>query len=451
MKKSTAQNNRSAQQMYNVRDYGAAADGKCNDTAAIQQAIDACHRQGGGTVVLGVGSYLAGTIVLKSRVAMRLSTGARLLASGNRDHYSMKHLIYAGNAEDVAIEGAGIIDGQSDLFYDPCPESESGVRRREWTPTPLIDLVDCRNVRIETIAINQAPRWTLRPKNCENVRIRGIAIDNGLMVPNSDGIDVDSSRNVIISDCHIEAGDDCIVLKTTLLNGTAKPTENVVVTNCILVSSASALKLGTESHADFRHCIFSNCVIRDSRTGIALLAKDGGCMESIHFNNITMTTSPKFGRGIEWPIAIDSEKRHDDSKLSAIRDVSIGDVTITTRGRIIVQGQAGADIESLVMRNVRLRVTGYEDIKGAKKVVGGTRTCRDVLDLGDKSAALIFAHVKDLVIDGVSVIWPTTTDRAEERHALYAQDLQSPDFSGLRAVSSSPDLPAMNTQRIDNC
>jgi polygalacturonase len=251
---------------------------------------------------------------------------------------------------------------------------------------------------------------------------------------------------VIISDCHIEAGDDCIVLKTTDRGAPAQPTENVVVTNCVLVSAASALKLGTESNADFRHCVFSNCVIRDSRTGIALMAKDGGTMEAIEFSHITITTKPKWGRGQEWPIHIDSEKRTVDSKVSHIRDVSLSDITIHSHGRIIAQGQAGAPIDGLTFSNVTLRITGTEDIAGAHKISGGSRSNDAVLDLGDKPAAFIFGCIKGLALQGVRVLWPEAA-LTPVRHAAYGFELDGADFRGLSGPASDARAPRIVTEK----
>lgn len=416
---------------YPVTRFGAVPDGKTPATAAIQAAIDACHTAGGGLVWFPAGCFLSGTLSLRSRVTLHFAAGAVLLASGDRADYSMPHLIHAQDADDIALEGPGAIDGNSDAFYAECPAAPSGLKRLDWAPSPLIELIGCRHIRVESLTIRKAPRWTLRPKNCDKVRIRGIALLNDLRAPNSDGIDVDSDRDVIISDCHIEAGDDCIVLKTTDRGGPPQSTENVAVTNCVMVSSASALKLGTESLGDFRNCVFSNCVIRHSRTGIALLAKDGGTMESIQFNNITMSTAPKWGQGVEWPIVIDSEQRHPDSRLSIIRDISISDVTLTTRGRILVQGQAGAPVDGLVLRNITMRITGYEAVEGAAKLSGGRRSNQNVLDLGNTPAALILAHLKGLFLDGVTVKWPDVPD-APVRHAVYGQYLQDCDLGGLR-------------------
>lgn len=424
---------------HDVRAFGATGTGRDLDTAAFQAAIDACAAAGGGTVVVPPGRFRTALIELKTGVTLRLSAGAVLVASSERTDYPRRHLIYAKDAARIGIEGPGVIDGNGDAFFD------GDLKPRDWRLGPLIELVGCREVRVEGVTIRDAPAWTLRPKNCVGVQIRGINILDDLRKVNSDGIDVDSCRDVMISDCRIIAGDDCIVLKTTNHEGEPTTCENVVVTNCVMESSASALKLGTESIGDFRHILFSNCVIRDSRTGIALMAKDGGTMEAVHFSNISITTKRKWGRGHEWPIHIDSEQRTDTSKLSRIRDVTLSDITVHTRGRIILQGQPGADIEGLVLSNVTMRVTAPEDITGANKITGGKRTATKVLDLGDKPAAIIAGHTRGLVLDEVRVSWPDEAP-SPPRHAFYGYKLTEPDLRGLRGPASGPGIAAVKIE-----
>jgi len=427
--------------VYDVRSYGASGAGESLDTQGIQKAIDEAAAAGGGTVYFSPGKYLSGTIVLKSRVALHLAAGATLCGSARITDYNPRHLIYARNVEDVAIEGQGCIDGQGDAFFD---KDMKPLAR----PSPLIEIWDSRNIRILDLTIRKTPGWGIHTKNCDGVKIRGISLLNNLQAINSDGIDPDSCRNVIISDCHIEAGDDCIVLKTTNRGGFAGPTENVSVTNCVLVSAASALKLGTESHGDFRHCVFSNCVIRDSRTGIALFAKDGGVMEGIRFSNIVMTTQKKWGQGVEWPIVVDIEKRTAESRVSRIRDVSFSDITVHTSGRVLVAGMKQSPVERLSFRNLQMRVTGYERVEGVRKPRGGTTTLRPDNDYGSTPAAAIFANVRGLTVDGLDIVWPEGP--AEKRHALFGDNLQDVTLRAIRAAASASDVTAIEIKNSKN-
>jgi hypothetical protein len=425
--------------VFDVKSFGATGDGKTLDTVAIQKTIEACAADGGGVVYFPTGKFLTGTLTLHSNLTLRLSPAAVLLGSTNLADYPVKHLLYAEGVTHVAIDGGGAIDGQGDAFFDqdmkPLPR-----------PSPLIEIWDSHDLRIEGVTVRNAPAWTIHPKNCDDVKIRGVSLLNNLRAINSDGIDIDSTRNVIISDCHIEAGDDCIVLKTTKRgDGAVLPVENVVVTNCVLVSAATALKLGTESHADFRHVLFSNCVIRESRTGLALLAKDGGTMEDVRFTNITMTTAPKWGQGLEWPIVVDTEKRTNESRLSHVRDVSFSDIMIYTKGRVMVGGQPDSALENVTFRNVTLRVGGYEQIKAAKKMRGGSNTvAENTVDYAATPSAFIFNHVHGLVLDSVTVLWPAPMkEPAPERRAIYGDRLEDVRVTALHGEASSPGLKAV--------
>ena len=308
-------------------------------------------------------------------------------------------------------------------------------------PSPYIEIWNSRDIRIQDITILKTPGWAIHPKNCERVKIRGINLINNFNAINTDGIDPDSSRNVIISDSYIEAGDDCIVLKTTNRGGITSPSENVTVTNCVLLSAASALKLGTESWGDFRHCVFSNCVIRQARTGIALLAKDGGAMEDVRFQNITMQTQPKWGKGVEWPIEIDIEKRAENSRLSHIRDVALSDISMVTRGRVLIEGMPESLIDTLTMRNVIMRITGYEQIKGAHKNRGGNGGLANAVDFGSVPAALIFGNARNIDLDDVRVLWPEGS--AEDRSGLFTSNVTGLNTSNMHAPASGKAPPVV--------
>jgi polygalacturonase len=211
--------------------YGARGDGRTNDGPAIQRAIEACALAGGGTVYLPPGDFASGTLVLKSNITLHLSPGTTLRASKRVDDYSPLHLIYAQNAENISIEGEGAIDGSGEAFWD------AKFKAKEKRPSPLIELIGCRNIHIQDVRIRNLPGWGIHPWECDGVYIHGLSMITDMRGPNTDGIDPDCSRNVFISDCYIEGGDDAICLKTTkrLPTVPAPPCEHVVVNNCVLI------------------------------------------------------------------------------------------------------------------------------------------------------------------------------------------------------------------------
>ena len=286
-----------AETIYDVRDFGAKGDGAILDTAAIQSAIDTCSLKGGGTVRVSPGRFLTGGLILKSHVRLYLDEGAVLLGSkllsdypvcipkyrSYTDNYCERSLIYAENAEHCAVAGSGTIDGQGAGF-------DGSYKVRPY----MIRMVSCQDVVLEGVHLENGAMWTVHFMDCEQVRASGVTIRSRCN-KNNDGFDIDSCRNVRVSDCDISSGDDAIVLKST----SPRPTENITISNCIISSACNAIKTGTESNGGFKNVSIANCVVYDTHlSGVALELVDGGAMDGVVVSNITMrnTGNPIFVR-----------------------------------------------------------------------------------------------------------------------------------------------------------
>jgi hypothetical protein len=277
--------------------------------------------------------------------------------------------------------------------------------------------------------------------------------------PNTDGIDPDSSSNVFISDSYIETGDDAICLKTGRRADSkpVRPCRNVTVTNCVLISDDSAIKLGTASYGDFRDCTFSNCAITGTRYGIAMYIKDGALVEGIQFSNITIDTSvAHYNRQtkstrewIEYPIFLDLEKRTDESILSRLRDVSFSDINIRTKGRVLVGGIPERPLENLSFRNITMRVTGFEPVEKQKKPrgVAKIRPSTPETDYSTVPAAMIFANVRGLNLRDIRVLWDTAAG-AQDRHALYAGRVDDLAIEGFEGEAAGTKLAAIGLEQV---
>jgi polygalacturonase len=296
-----------------VTQFGAVRDGETNTTAQLQAAIDACGSgEGcGGTVLVPAGRYVTGSLSLRSNVTLHLEAGAVLLGSQNVNHLPLwssrwegpgvkparAPLIGGEGLENIAITGRGTIDGRGQIWWDAQRREPGKVRRPH-----LCRFVDCRNVRIEGVTFRNSPMWTVTPLGCDDVQVSGVTIVNPPDSPNTDGINPDSCRNVRISDCHIDVGDDCIAIKSGKEDDGRRelwPCENITVTNCTLLHGHGGVVIGSEISGSVRNVAISNCVFVGTDRGIRIKARRGrgGVVEDVRANNLVMD-------GVLCPIVI---------------------------------------------------------------------------------------------------------------------------------------------------
>jgi len=404
--------------MFNIKDFGAKGDKQTNDQAAIQLAVETCHKSGGGTVFIPSGNYLSGSIRLLSNVSLQLESGATLWASKNPEDYKVQktnHLIYAEDAENISVTGSGIIHGQGTDDYG----SWWGVPERPKFRTGVLLFHNCRNIAIRGVTILYSDAWTVHLRRCKGVFIDGVTIFNNIHRLNSDGIDPNSCQDVHISNCHVVAGDDCIVLKSTQ----PYPCENIVVTNCTLETTCAAIKLGTESQGDFRDIHFSNCTVRNTPVGIGFYMKDGTTMERVTFSNISIENCDPLKHQV-FPIFMDIEKRHEDSKIGKIRDISFRDIFIRSGSGILIQGMPQSPIENLSLQNITMRVDWADDYEKRHKAVGGTRTTKDERDTlyARMSSYATLAYINGLTVENLRVLIENEAFQKYERSALCCHE-----------------------------
>jgi polygalacturonase len=240
---------------YVVTTYGAIGDGVTNNTKIIQQIIDLCNRNGGGTVYFPSGTFLSGTLFLKDRVFLELDPFAVIKGSSELKDYpdlekNRKGLIHAVGIQNSGIIGFGTIDANGN---DPVFHQGSKSPYRVYAA----NFENCKDIRIQNVSLINASYWTLRISGCDEVQILGIKIKSTSYF-NNDGIDLDGT-NIVVADCIIDAIDDGICLKSYYKE---KPCENISITNCIISSNCNAIKLGTASEGGFRNIAISNCIIK---------------------------------------------------------------------------------------------------------------------------------------------------------------------------------------------
>ncbi|MBQ9889165.1 MAG: right-handed parallel beta-helix repeat-containing protein [Bacteroidales bacterium] len=344
---------------FDVHRYGAKGDGVKMDTQAIQKAIDACNQAGGGRVVLSDGTFLTGAIHLKSGVELHIDATARLLASPDIKDFpnwpDVKHfinenlprknrnacVIFADEADNIAITGRGVIDGNGTYHVRKLdkPKSNRWAYERiyglEESLPRVVFLAGCKNVLLEDVTmVNQPAGWGYWVHDCDRVTIRGLKIFNDKTYPNNDGIHLNCSRDVTVSDCQIECGDDCIVLRANSRSlKEDKVMERATITNCILSSNACAIRVAWTNDGIIRNCTLSNLEIYDTNLGISIhmpyregtndFGREATHIENLDFSNIRMTDI--YG----YPVyaVMDDERK---VMIDAVQDISFTNVSATS-------------------------------------------------------------------------------------------------------------------------
>ncbi len=286
---------------FNVRDFGATGDGYTKDTATLQKALDACAAAGGGTVIVPAGVYLTGSIVLGANTTLKLEPRANLQGSPDIEDYPLvrvrwegefvqghRALVSAEKADHIAIQGPGSIFGP--------PLSVSRLRNPRGPA--LVELTDSAHVVLEGFSTQYQQLWSIHVVLCRDLTARNLIIRS--LNSNGDGIDVDSCQDVLIEHCDINTGDDAISLKSGRgmeAVRLGRPTENVVIRDCTLVSSIFAgIGFGSEMSGGIRHVRLEHCTITGRQNGILFKSRDGrgGYFEDITGENLTVLNSPTF-------------------------------------------------------------------------------------------------------------------------------------------------------------
>lgn len=291
---------------FNILDYGALPSNTTLSTNAIQNAIDAANSSGGGRVVVPKGTFTTGSIFLKSGVELHLAKGAILLGSTLPADYkkvrNWKGLILADKAIKISISGAGTINGQGaqlalymdSLFHagdiDSIRYNHVEKRPMWYTRPQIIYFLGCENINVTGITLQNSACWVQTYEQCNKVVIDRIKVESDSYW-NNDGIDIVDSKNVRITHCNINAADDGICIKSEDWSHTYY-CDSIYIADCIVRSSASAVKFGTSSVNDIKNVIIRNIRVYDTyRSAIAIEAMQGGILENILVENITATNT----------------------------------------------------------------------------------------------------------------------------------------------------------------
>jgi hypothetical protein len=439
----------------NVRDFGAAGDGRRADTAAIQKAIDAAFAAGGGTVVFPKGTYLSASIQLKSRVKLHLDNGATLLGSPHRmDYFRLNFLalVWADKAEDIGISGEGVIDGQGKKLavgYElPVTQGKWPDAREKERPV-IINFRNCRRIAVRDVTLRESACWVQLYRDCDEVTIENIKVRTLAAITN-DGLDLDGCKNVVVRGCDIDSEDDGICLKSS-----RRACENIFVENCRVRSSCNALKFGTASFGGFKNIIVRNLTIYDTYlSAIALELVDGGVMENVVVSDVKITDTSN-------PLFIRLGHRNTDGPVGTLRNVVISNVTAEIPNRpksamnkfptawrhrcqtlvtASITGQPGQPVRDVLLKNISLvyggigatQRTNHHHWKNLDAVPERSDSYPESTMFGILPAwGLYLRHAEGIRLENVTL----RTQAADYRPALVADDVRQLQADGLQVKS----------------
>jgi polygalacturonase len=452
---------------FNIIGYGAVPDGKTDCTEAIQRTIEACSAAGGGRVLVPRGTFLTGPIRLASGIKFYLDEGSELLFSRNFDDYPLVYASFLGKetvqctspitvmkAMNVSIAGPGIIDGQGDAWR---PVKKGKVSQQqwwqivasggvvnaagdEWWPTKaamdgekglaalrdsdappniedyrkyrdllrpdMVAFVDCTNVAIDGTTFRNSPFWALQILRCNQVFIRDATVYNELWAQNGDGIGLDSSRNIMLENCTVYAGDDNIVLKSGKdVEGRERhlPTENVLIRHCTSKWGHGGFVIGSETSGDIRNVDIEDCVCDGTDVGLRFksVRGRGGVVEDIHVDNMKMTHIVK--QAILFDMYYEQEHTKPEpvtERTPCFRDFDVTNITCDSSGQsLLIDGLPELPISGVRFENVNL--TGD---MGARISAASDVTFKNAVITSGKSPAISTEDVTGLGMEGLQTI-----------------------------------------------
>jgi len=442
-----------AMAVFNVKDFGASGAKTDNAREAIQKAVDTCAEAGGGMVYFPPGEYTSGTIHLRSYVRIFIESGAVLFASREKQDYDKLALFYGEDLVNITIEGRGLVDGQSEYEWRLNDLDDRFIRDNQLLmeaagkpllrsfPKPnalpkMVLLLRCRDVRISGLSFMHSPSWTIHPYGCERMVIDGVYIYSSLKEAVwADGIDPDGCKDLRISNCTIETGDDAIVFYSMNWFGPALPCEDITITNCRLSSASSALKFCDGNMNCVRRVTVSNCVITGSNRGLAFMVFDGGYVSDVIISDVTIdcVRHDWFWWGDGDPFHFNIKRRSEvhpqvnwenEPPAGSIRNVKLQNIIARGKGSSLINGHPMSWLDGITLENIKLFLADDPSAPIQKM-----------------EHALKFRWARNLKIRGLEVIWEKPESERWET-ALYfedVKDLELAEFVGRQGLLGAAD------------
>lgn len=426
---------RSKENIYLITDYGAKGDGITDDAAAIQKAINACSKNGGGKVIVPAGhTFLSGPFKLASYVNLHLEPNSRILANPDEKVYTESAFrenrgegmmwISGKDIKQISITGTGEINGNGVAFMGKELEDSYELKPvTNFDPRPhVLTLINVEKTIIRDVTFKDGAYWTVHLIGCYDALIDGITLQNNLKIRNGDGIDIDHSKKVRIANCFIESGDDCICLKNRREFQEYGACEDIVVDNCIMTSRSCAIKLGTENMDKINNVTFNNCIIKNSNRGIGIQNRDEGTITNIIFSN--MLIDCMYFSDVWWgkaePIYVTSYPRAIGNNKDAgwrfpkgaveghsgeVSNIFFYNIKCTSENGIFVGGDTPDKVNHIFFDKVDILLYKRTAYSGG---VYDRRPCKGEGFIYDKTYAFYLDTASDIDINDCDIHWGDT-------------------------------------------
>lgn len=352
-----------------ITSFGAVGDSVTNNTQAIQKTIDACAKEGGGVVVVPRGVFISGSIFLKQDVDLRIEKEGVLKGSvDSADYPSIKTrwegtemmfiaaLVNADGLNGVHISGEGTIDGSGDRWLQQIRNAKGA---RNWNRPRLIGIQNCHKVVLSNIKLHNQAVWCVHILYCEEVVLENLNITADHNIPSSDGIDIDSSKKVVIRKCYIDVNDDCISIKSGKDEDglrVNRPSEDIVVERCTFGYGHGGVAMGSETSGGIRNVLINNCIAEKGNWAPIRFKSQpsrGGVVENIVYKNFTLKQTKK---AVEFNMAwrMVPPVKPAAKILPVVRNVQLINVTGTVEAIGDMHGLPGSPIQGILFKNCRL-------------------------------------------------------------------------------------------------
>ena len=379
--------------LVNVRDFNARGDGATDDTGAIQKALDERGQAGGGTVKFPPGVYLSRPLTLRSGTTLLLEAGATLLASPQQSDFlkaggdwlkaksSGDFIPFIGGRDltDVAIAGQGTIDGNGAVWWEEAEKARQKVSGFTLPRPNLIVLNRCTNVRLIGIRLINSPKFHFVPTDCEDVLVNGITILAPERAANTDGIDPSNCRNVKITRCLIDTGDDNIAIKSGWKVAEREfGCENIEITDCVF-KHGHGLSIGSEEIGGVRNVKVNNCTFTDTDNGLRIKSRRerGGLVENISYTDIKMNNvhpaisiMAYYQNGTHSKYPTNDAAQPVTGTTPVFRNIRFANITATsTTDAGLIVGLPESLVENVVLENVNITAKSgliFANAKGIK-------------------------------------------------------------------------------------